>query len=193
MRSAAIWTASASTLGDRDATTLPGTTASGPDGLTNRQVQATHSPLAVDAADRDTVSPRARPPPRTGARPANAPPCHRDSTQPARARSPMLRWAGLSEHGPEPNVLRAGAQARSRACGARRVGVRRRMYCADACCRAHPAWLPVPVSRWLAAACRGWLLVLLRSPPGNRVDLPDGHLTPGACSSGQPGLELPVM
>jgi hypothetical protein len=63
MRSAAIWTASASTLGDRDATTLPGTTASGPDGLANRQVQATHSPLAVDAADRDTVSPRARPPP----------------------------------------------------------------------------------------------------------------------------------
>jgi hypothetical protein len=39
------------------------------------------------------------------------------------------------------------------------------MYCADACRCAHLAWLPAPVSRWLAAACRGWLPVLVRSPP----------------------------
>src|SRR6266567_8685861 len=34
-------------------------------------------------------------------------------------------------------------------------------------------------SRLLTAGRRGWLLVLLRSPPGHRVDLPDGRLTRG--------------
>ena len=34
-------------------------------------------------------------------------------------------------------------------------------------------------SRLLTAGRRGWLLVLLRSPPGDRVDLPGGQLTRG--------------
>jgi len=46
--------------------------ASGPDGPRNRQVQAKHSPLAVDPEARDAVGPRALPPPRTS-RPGTGP------------------------------------------------------------------------------------------------------------------------
>jgi hypothetical protein len=67
------------------------------------------------------------------------------------------------------------------------------MYCADAytsrspCVAAH-ARIP------LADSCRrGWLLVVVRSPPGNRVDLPDGQLTRRPASGSAGGLELPVM
>ena len=46
--------------------------ASGPDGPRNRQVQAKHSPLAVDPEARDAVGPRTLPPPRTS-RPETGP------------------------------------------------------------------------------------------------------------------------
>src|ERR1700683_537657 len=57
-----------------------------------------------------------------------------------------------------------------------RFGVRRRMYCADACGRARPAWLPMPVSRWLMPP-----LPAVHAPAEHflrarrRIDLPVSH------------------
>ena len=95
--------------------------------------------------------------------------------RPARPRQVPIR---------QPAPAAAGHQALN-------VGDLRRMYCSDACRRAHPPWLSLPASRWLTATCRGRLLV--RNPPGMRVDLPDGHLTQGPAVRAGLGPELPVM
>ena len=99
--------------------------ASGPDGPRNRQVQAKHSPLAVDPEARDAVGPRALPPSRTGARPANTPRAHRHSTRPRARPSGRTRRDERVYTGTGARTDRSARRAedRKRACGARRVGV----------------------------------------------------------------------